>query len=274
MNARPILCGLVTALAGFTCLAAEPYTANYDTASRVRKVEYQDNLVLKAVGYADHPLMLELNPDEPILEVAGGVISNWEVQKKAARLYARPLDDARPTTLMIATKSRSYVLDLVPGKTKGAPSDFVSKIVVTYPAPPEKPKGPDLVAEGKAARDASTPLEEAKKATRNTRYTMEVVSETVDIRPREVFDDGRFTYFRYPQNLPIPAIYKGVPGTEEEWLVNSHRDGDYIVVQGLGQLWNLRLSGSVLGIFNDAYDPMGVAAESGSTIEGVKRELK
>lgn len=253
-------------------VSAQPYSATYDETSRVRRVEYKDNLVLKTIGYADHPIVLELDPDEPIEGFAGGKIANWELERRGFRLFVRPLEGARPTTVVIATKTRSVVLDLIPGSGKTMPSDFVSKIVVMPPAP--APKGPDIVAEGKAIKEAATPLSEALQAARNDRYSLEAVKETIDIRPREVFDDGRFTYFKYPGNLPIPAIYKSTPGTKDEWLVDTHRDGDYIVAHGVGAAWNLRLAETVLGVFNDAFDPIGSVPADDTNISGLKREMR
>ncbi|MDP9902392.1 TrbG/VirB9 family P-type conjugative transfer protein [Variovorax ginsengisoli] len=260
---------LCTALATSGAFA-QAYSASYDDITRVRRVEYKDNLVLRAVGYPDHPIMLELDPTEPIADAAGGKIAKWEISKLGSRFFARPLDGARDATVLIVTKSRSYVLDLVPGSAKGAPADFVSKIVMTYPVE----KTPDLALEAQVMKDAATPLSEALKGVRNEQYSMEVVSETVDIKPREVFDDGRFTYFKFPQNLPIPAIFKSTPGSNDEWLTNSHRDNDYVVVHGVGAAWNLRLSGSVVGIFNDAFDATGNASVNGTTIRGLQQELR
>ena len=248
----------------------QQYSASYDDSSRVRRVEYKDSLVLRAVGYADHPIVLELDPKEPIEDAAGGKIAGWEVFKLGSRFFARPLEGARFATTLIVTKSRTYVLDLVPGSPKSMPTDFVSKIVVTYPVE----KDLDEVAASKELKEAATPLDEALKGPRNDQYSLEAVAESVDIRPREVFDDGRFTYFRFPDNLPIPAIYKSTPGSTEEWLVNSHRDGDFIVVHGVGASWNLRLSGTLIGVFNDAFNATGIAPVNGTTISGMKRELR
>ncbi|MDP9897370.1 type IV secretion system protein VirB9 [Variovorax boronicumulans] len=253
---------------------AEPYSATYDDTNRVRRVEYKDNLVLKAVGYSDHPFVLELDPDEPILGTAGGKIANWELDRKDFRLFVRPLEGARATTVVVASKNRSLVLDLVPGTPKALAAGFVSKIVVTNPAPQVAAKEPDPAEEGKALKEAASPLTEALQVVRNEHYSLEAVSETIDIRPREVFDDGRFTYFKFPENLPVPAIYKSAPGSQEEWLVNTHRDGDYIVAHGIGASWNLRLSESVLGVFNDAFDPAGTAPQGNTSIRGLKREMR
>ena len=271
MRAR-LACVAAWALLASCSLSAQPYSAVYDDSSRIRKVEYKDNLVLRAVGFADHPLVLELDPEDPIETAAGGKIANWEVERTASRVFARPLEGARSTTVLITTKARSYILDLVPAGPKAIATDFVSKIVITYPAAAPAPIDPSVAVV--SLKDSATPLDEAMKVVKNEEYTLEVVSETIDIRPREVFDDGRFTYFKFPENLPIPAIFKSTPGTSEEWLVNSHRDGEYIVLHGLGQSWNLRLSGSVLGVFNEAYDATGLAAPGGSTIKGVKLEVR
>ena len=53
------------------------------------------------------------------------------------------------------------------------------------------------------------------------------------MRPREAFDDGRFTYLKFPNNIEIPAIYRAVPGAKDEWLVNSHREGDFVVLHAV-----------------------------------------
>ncbi|WP_281078476.1 TrbG/VirB9 family P-type conjugative transfer protein [Variovorax paradoxus] len=261
---------------GLVHAAGEPYSATYSESDRVRRVEYKDDLVLQVVGYADHPMLLELDPGEPILGIAGGKVSNWEVEFKGSRLFVRPLESARNTTVLVASKSRTYILDLAPGVSKARPSAFVSKIVVTYPTiqAPVVEKVVDPVAEAKAELEATSPLDAAQQAARNRRYSLEVVSEGQDIRPREVFDDGRFTYFKFPDNLPIPTIYKSAPGAKDEWLVNSHRDGDFIVVHGIAPLWNLRLSESVIGVFNDAFEPAGLAPSGDMTIAGFKREVR
>jgi type IV secretion system protein VirB9 len=261
---------------GWVHAAGEPYSATYSDSDRVRRVEYKDDLVLQVVGYADHPILLELDPGEPILGIAGGKVSNWEVEFKGSRLFVRPLEGARNTTVLVASKSRTYILDLAPGVSKVRPSAFVSKIVVTYPAiqAPVVQKAVDPVAEAKAELEATSPLEAAQQAARNRRYSLEVVSEGQDIRPREVFDDGRFTYFKFPDNLPVPTIYKSAPGAKDEWLVNSHRDGDFVVVHGIAPLWNLRLSESVIGVFNDAFEPAGLAPAGDMTIAGFKREVR
>lgn len=272
MNMKTIKALVIVCIAVLAAPAvADSYSAVSGESSRVRRVEYKDNVVVSAIGYSDHPILIDLDPKEPIEDKAGGKMSNWEVYKNGARMYVRPLDDARPMTLIVATKTRSYVFDFAPGPGK-PPAGFVSKIIFTYP---ELASSPEVVEKkDKELRDARSPLGDALKAARNMKYSVEKTTIASDIQPREVFDDGRFTYFKFPANLPIPAIYQSTPGSKDEWLVNSHKDGEYVVMHAVGASWNLRAGPTLLGIFNDAYDAAGAAPIDDTTISGMKREVR
>ena len=234
--------------------------------NRVERILYTDNKVVQIGGIINQPFLIEFKDDEPIDDVAGGAISGWEVHKKGYRLFIRALATAKPATLLVTSRSHTYVIDLLP--RKATPDNFErrrSKIVFDYPRMPAP-----------MANTLSTPLPPVPPANlyRNEHYTMQVVSETVDIRPREVYDDGRFTWFKFPANQEIPAIYRSVPKTKEEVLVNSHREGDYIVLHATAPLWNLRLAESLVGVFNESYDADGVAPVNGATTYGLSRESK
>lgn len=96
-------------------------------------------------------------------------------------------------------------------------------------------------------------------------YSMELVNTTVDIRPMRVFDDGKFTYFYFPENTDIPAIYEATPGSHDEWLTNFHKAEDgAIVVHGIAKQWNLRLDKAIIGVFNDGFKTSGYPVETSS----------
>jgi type IV secretion system protein VirB9 len=226
--------------------------------SRVERVVYAENKVVRVAGIIEQPFLIELRNDEVIDDVAGGSIAGWDVHKKGNRLFIRALPQAKATTLLVTAGSRSYVFDLLPKKaTPEALAQRRSKIVFDYPA-----------------AGAALPPLPGRDDLRNDNYSMQVVSEGADIRPREVYDDGRFTWFKFPNNQEVPAIYRSELNSREEILVNSHRDGDYIVVQALAPLWNLRLAESMVGIFNESYNAQGVAPVNGTTVYGLSREGK
>ena len=47
--------------------------------------------------------------------------------------------------------------------------------------------------------------------------------------PTLVFDDGRFTYFRFPGNRPVPAVF-AVLADDSETVVNTRMQDDLLVV--------------------------------------------
>jgi len=113
-------------------------------------------------------------------------------------------------------------------------------------------------------------LATAKPVPRNWDYSMQIMEGSEEIAPSMVFDDGRFTYFRFPANREIPTLYYISP-TEEEARINYHMEGDLVVVQRMGRRFVLRLGEAVVGVWNDAFDPEGVAAKDGTTINGIVR---
>ena len=88
-----------------------------------------------------------------------------------------------------------------------------------------------------------------------------------------VFDDGRFTYFSFPPNREIPAIFYISPA-EEETRLNFHMEKEFAVVQRMGRRFVLRLGQAVVGVWNDAYDMNGVPPANGVTVSGVSRVVR
>jgi len=260
---------------------------NQDTDPvRVTHVKYAPNDVTRVLGAVDHPVLIELSANEAIEDVAGGGISGWEVQKRGYRLFVRAMSGAAEATMLVTTRSRSYVFDLIPLRPshKGSFGSRMSKVVFEYeaiaspvstatPVTPATPAAaPVETVSGRPASLETMRLDYPSHFPyRNANYTMQVVSETVDIRPREAFDDGRFTWLLFPRNQEVPTVYKSVPGTEEEVVVNSHMEGDWLVLHAVAPLWNLRLAGSMVGVFNDAYDVMGVGAGTKTVFPNVMR---
>ena len=102
---------------------------------------------------------------------------------------------------------------------------------------------------------------------------MEVVPGSDEIAPALVFDDGRFTYFSFPPNRDIPAIFYLSPVGEETRL-NVHMEQELAVVERMGRRFVLRLGQAVVGVWNDAYEKTGVPPANGVTVSGVSRRLR
>ncbi len=75
-------------------------------------------------------------------------------------------------------------------------------------------------------------------------------SET--LAPIHIFDDGEFTYFQFPKEIDVPAIFI-IDEEDQESLVNFHVKGKYIVVQRIARRFALRQGKKLTCIYNEAY---------------------
>ena len=315
-----------------TSIAQNKLPAEQLPASRrIEHINFQEGVVYPLLGVTNHPFVIEFPKDQTILEVAGGGIGGWDVQRKGSRLFVRALEQAKLSTLLVVTDANSYVFDLVPAQpwpqnlrvrrskfVFDAPAkvDETVTIATAKPLAVDKPAAQLVEVESTPIAAAkplavdkpvaqlveveTTPIAAAKplaadkpteqlvestppvspalqaskppqtlraetaviKASLNRNYSMQIVKEDVVIRPKEVFDDGVFTWFLFPKSQSVPVLYKSVPGTKEESVVNFHMEGDYLVAHGTAALWNLRLGGSLVGVFNDSFDPTGLGGKS------------
>lgn len=217
--------------------------------TRVRTVRYTDNTVVRVVGYVGSPTVIEFGKSETVEDIAGGGIIDWDVAKVGNRVFIAPLKTAKPGTIIVATSKHSYVFDIVPAYRGTVRSNRVSKIMFSYAPFTGSQKNPvhDHVRQA------------------NMSYSMELVNTSIDIRPSRVFDDGKFTYFYFPENTDIPVIYESSPGSRDEWLTNFHKAKDgAIVVHGIAKQWNLRLDKAIIGVFNDGFKSSALLVETPS----------
>lgn len=138
------------------------------------------------------------------------------------------------TNLTVLTNRRSYAFELREGTIKGRTGRFY-EVRFRYPEDERK----------KAARSAS--FAKAFQAPKNYAYA---VSGKADFEPASVYDDGRFTYFRFAEGTRQPAIFKaGKDGRER--TVNWTQLGDVVRVLGVSDFWTLRIDEEALCIAKD-----------------------
>jgi type IV secretion system protein VirB9 len=113
----------------------------------------------------------------------------------------------------------------------------------------------------------------AKAQVLNTSYSIADGKGSEDIVPAMVFDDGRFTYFRFPGNREVPAVFH-VLGDGSETLVNARMEDDLLVIDRVSRRLMLRAGSAVVGVWNDAFDLDGVPPGGGTTVPGVQRVVR
>jgi type IV secretion system protein VirB9 len=206
---------------------------------RIRTVAYDPDQVVRLTGYFGIQTMLEFAPDERIENVSIGDAMGWQVtpNKKANLLFLKPLDRTAATNMTVVTDRRRYVFELVVAAPKASAKDlaYVVRFLVPTPAPP-------MIA-------APPPRPPATTFARNSAYS---VKGDAAIQPTKVFDDGVVTYFAWPQQADLPAVFVvGADGVEG--LANAVvRDG-YLVVDQLAPRFVLRSGKASLIVTNAAY---------------------
>lgn len=276
----------LSAAFGVAHAADVPQGSKFD--NRIQYVNYNPGDVVVVRAVAGLGARVVFAPGETILDVASGFTQGWEFSDRRNILYIKPksvvagqgVPPMTPepgkwdTNLMVTTNLRMYDIDLhlLPSSNSGkSPATRIAyRVEYRYPA--------DELAAAKALEEknrAQAKLD-AKPEPRNWNYSMQIGDASENIAPTMAYDDGRFTYLKFPNNRDFPSAFL-VSADKTESLVNSHIDPampDTLVLQRVSKEMVLRLGNAVVGIYNDSFDPDGVPATQGTTVPGVKRVIK
>lgn len=289
---------LVAVLASWGARAAE-LPAPGESDPRVRFVTYKADEVTVVTVARGAVTRLVLGDDERIAAAATGYAADclkpeleWCVRADVGsnQIWVKPKDNATGNNLEVKTDKRDYSFEFrvlkEPALGRDARhalrADPMYRVIFRYPL--QVPPMPANLAMAAVATASAAPqvddknvvserLASAKPQPRNWSYSMQVLPGGDEISPTLVFDDGRFTYFKFPANREVPSIFYIAPDGEEQRL-NFHMEGDVAVIQRMGRRFVLRLGQSVVGVWNDAFDLDGVAPVAGVTVDGVSRELR
>ena len=273
---------LMSAAASLSAIAAD---------SRVREVGYDPGVVVTVQvkrGVVTHIL---LDPDEAITDVASGLGSDcakaeavWCVaaQPGGRSIFIKAKSGARAANnLAVVTDKRthSFLLTVLADDDSRTPAyrltvkaPVVRTVVAARPPARETaPPIPIVVAPTEEELVASRLT--AKPQVVNSSYSISEGDGSADIVPTLVFDDGRFTYFRFPGSREVPAVFD-VLGDGSETLVNTRMEDDLLVVDRVSRRMTLRAGSAVVGVWNEAFDLEGVPPVDATTVPGVARTLR
>jgi type IV secretion system protein VirB9 len=208
---------------------------------RIRTLYYDPDRVVLLNAYEGYQMMIQFGVDERIQNVAIGDGAGWQVtpNKAANLLFIKPFESPTRTNMTVVTDRRSYLFELSAHAAREARSARLTYVLrFTYPPEPVAPTPPP-------------PAPHAPPERVNTNYSY---TGTRALLPSQVFDDGRFTYFKWPENAATPAVFV-VSAEGVESLVNySFRDG-FQVVEQLASRFKLRDGKDVTTVINEAWRP-------------------
>lgn len=245
---------LLLSVSGVSIANQVPRSLSSD--SRLRVVPYSQNNVVTL--YCKEMIMtsIQFGEDEVIQGVKVGDSIAWEATTNKAHLnmlFIKPTMADADTNMTVLTNLHVYNFRLVVPSNDVAPELKISptyNLRFTYPeveAQAAALKAANLATE----RNAVVANNEVSPLDWNWAYSFSCHCQT-DLVPTRAFDDGKFTYFQFAPNTPIPAIFL-VDGQGHEQLANWHMKGEYVVIQKLSKQFSMRSGDVVSCVFNDKY---------------------
>jgi type IV secretion system protein VirB9 len=198
--------------------------------SRVRIATYQEGQVYRLSVSLTHVTTIEFGTGESIRSIIAGDTEGFEIDGvPGGRAFAiKPLAHGVHTNVTVYTNRRSYYFNV---SEVSSPTFYV--VQFHYP------------------EDNRRPANAIAQAAPNYNYG---VSARTEFTPARVWDDGTFTYFAFPRNAPVPAIFRFAGGRERTVNTGAVEDG-VIRVSGVSRQWVLRLGEEVVCI--EATPPQG-----------------
>lgn len=190
---------------------------------RVRIATYQEAQVYRLSVSLTHVTTIEFGEGESIRSIIAGDTGGFEIDGvPGGRAFAiKPLARGVHTNVTVYTNRRSYYFNV---EEVSSPTFYV----VQFRYPEENRRPANAIA----------------RAAPNYNYG---ASARTEFTPTRVWDDGTFTYFAFPRNAPVPAIFRYANGRERTVNTGAIEDG-VIRVSGVNAQWVLRLGDEVVCI--------------------------
>lgn len=265
------VCGALLLLAALPAPALQrPSHSDYDR--RIQYVDYNPDEVVQVNVAAGFVTDLCFSAEETVKSYVTGFSSAWDFAASGNHLFLKPKDEEATTNLVVVTDKRTYNFQVQLIQT---PAVATYQLKFRYPleeaakkaAEEKKKRDEELLAHQKREADAR------RRLAANYDYTMNfgAAAASRSIAPVRAWDDGRFTYLQFRANADFPLVYRV---TEEgESLLNSHVEGQLLVIHGIYPSFVLRAGQAVVGIYNERYTGGSPLPPPATTVPGLERRI-
>lgn len=267
---RTLITTLLASLLSAGSAHAEIIPAGGPADQRVKSVAYDPHNVVAIVGHYGFVTHIQLGRNETVQSVAMGDSLAWEVAPTGNHLFVKPREPNATTNMSVVTSpgNRVYQFVLTAHESRNGarprPNDMFFAVNFTYPDEERR-------AREAAAAKASAETELAMTKSKGTNFDYWACGDR-SVAPDYAMDDGRFTYLRFAANRDMPAIFEELsPGKEA--LVNTHVEGDWIVVQRVLPRLILRRGEQVACVENRSFNPNGIPTRTSTINENVRRVI-
>lgn len=230
-----------------TEVLAEQRPASHPNDSRIKMVNFQENNVIPLKGVALTSTQILFADDEVVLDVQGGDTAAWIVTRRPHldnMIFLKPTPVASDSNITVVTNKHNYYFH-VTSNSALTNNSTQQTYTLKFKYPDEIRARADAAHKERAQLLAMTTPK--PPVVHNADYRF---SGNKQLLPLHVFDDGRFTYFELRKNQPAPAIFAVDNKQGKESMVNTRRQGNYLVVQRIAPQFTLRNGGIVASVFN------------------------
>ncbi|MDD2840191.1 MAG: TrbG/VirB9 family P-type conjugative transfer protein [Rickettsiales bacterium] len=224
------------------------------TDSRIRTIVYNPNEVFQLKFHYGFQSFIEFAPDEEIEIISLGEAYPWKITPINKRIFIRPIQIDVTTNMTVITTKRTYQFEItgLPYDEK-ANEDLIYSIKFFYPD--SSLKKPTMeTTNGQfdtiSVKDGFALTNIERGDIINFNYTM--AGNARSVVPVKVFDDGKITYFQFPNNNLIVPEFSLVDIYGNETKLNYYIDGDYVAINTVGVQFALRNGKELLCIFNNS----------------------
>lgn len=202
--------------------------------ARMRQVTYDPNNVVLLKSHYGYQTDIEFAEDEIIENVAIGDAGVWQAVPTNNHLFIKPMALSK-TNMTVLTNERSYQFLLESSDEQNKSQTF--RLQFYYPA------NATLTTTHQSKRSSAAPMDY------NWKYSY---SGDKSLAPLQVFDDKKFTYFKFknPHANPLPALFIVNPD-HSETLVNYHMEEDFVVVNRVANQFTLRHGKQSTCVYNN-----------------------
>jgi len=224
--------------------------------SRIKTRTYAESRVYALTGHFGFQMAIEFNDDETIENVAIGDSVSWQVtsNRRGNVIILKPISEATPTNMTVVTSLRHYFFELnAKNPADAKPGEMVYVLRFTYP------ENSDAELKNAQEETLAAIVEKApddRAVNRNYSY-----QGSREIVPSKLFDDGRSTYFKWPEGGPTPAIFL-IGKNDKESVINHGFEAGYIVVDRVASVFSLKHGDFETLIYNDGFSPVDPGPEA------------
>lgn len=200
---------------------------------RIKQFVYNENTVYRLDMHTNFISTVQFGKNEVVESIQVGDSASWQIirLKRGDVISIKPLNSDAITNMTVYTDRRVYSFELRAHRgTAGHRQNHNFRTTFKYPTA--------VVSEFGTATTS--------RAGRNFDY---FVAGTAPFNPVEVYDNGKQTIFTFPENGPLPGIFRVGKGGKE-YIVNSRTAGNQIIVDGVNKEWTVRIGDEAICVSN------------------------